>query len=149
MGPQGFEPNQEQRDLVLAMAGMRMTQDEMAMAIVDPRTRRHIDRATLAKVFPEEIEAGRSQLKGMLADRYVAKVKAGDWPAIQAGLRQYFKWKDNAADVEATVALPLEQLVETLARQAQALGLHIDLSYKFHDPKLIEGTVAKPEEEKP
>ena len=40
--------------------------------------------------------------------------------------------------------------METLAQQAKALGLHIDLSYKFHDPgrfggvkdpKLIEGTV--------
>jgi hypothetical protein len=51
--------------------------------------------------------------------------------------------------------LPLDQLVETLAAQAKALGLHIDLSYKFHhpgrfggvkDPKLIEGVVAQSSE---
>jgi hypothetical protein len=44
--------------------------------------------------------------------------------------------------------LPLDQLIDTLAVQAKALGMHIDLSYKFHDPgrfggaaepKLIEG----------
>ena len=33
----------------------------------------------------------------------------------------------------------LDQLVETLAQQAKALGLHIDLSYKFHDPGRFGG----------
>jgi hypothetical protein len=52
--------------------------------------------------------------------------------------------------VEDSGPLPLDQLIDTLAAQAKALGLHIDLSYKFHDPgrfggvkdpKLIEGVV--------
>jgi hypothetical protein len=68
-----------------------------------------------------------------------------------------FKWKDNVTEVEDSDRLPLDQLIETLAAQAKALGLHIDLSYKFHDPgrfggtvepKLIEGLVKGSEEEK-
>ena len=67
-----------------------------------------------------------------------------------------FKWKDNVTEVEDSDRLPLDQLIETLAAQAKALGLHIDLSYKFHDPglggvkepKLIEGVGVKGSEEK-
>jgi hypothetical protein len=59
--------------------------------------------------------------------------------------------------VEDSGPLPLDQLIDTLAAQAKALGLHIDLSYKFHDPgrfggtverKLIEGVGKGSEEEK-
>ena len=59
--------------------------------------------------------------------------------------------------MEDSDRLPLDQLIDTLAAQAKALGLHIDLSYKFHDPgrfggtvepKLIEGVVKGSEEEK-
>jgi hypothetical protein len=66
-----------------------------------------------------------------------------------------FKWKDNVTEVEDSD--PAGPVVETLAAQAKALGLHIDLSYKFHDParfggtvepKLIEGVVKGSEEEK-
>jgi hypothetical protein len=65
--------------------------------------------------------------------------------------------KDANGEDEGYSRLPLDQLVETLAAQAKALGLHIDLSYKFHDPgrfggtvepKLIEGTVKGSEEKK-
>ena len=52
-----------------------------------------------------------------------------------------FKWKDNVTEVEDSDRLPLDQLIETLAAQAKALGLHIDLSYKFHDPARFGGTV--------
>jgi hypothetical protein len=66
-----------------------------------------------------------------------------------------FKWKDNVTEVEDSDRLPTDQLIETL--EAKALGLHIDLSYKFNDParfggtvepKLIEGLVKGSEEEK-
>ena len=147
-GKLAFIPTDEQRYLVAKMAGMRMSVAEMAHCITNPETGQPIEQELLAKVCAIEIEYGRSRLKGEIAKQYVKKVEAGEQWALQAGLRQYFKWKDNASDVEASVALPLEQLVETLARQAQTLGLHIDLSYKFHDPKLIEGTINKPEEKK-
>jgi len=79
--------------------------------------------------------------------------------AIQFGFRNVFGWKDKDANGEddGYSRLPLDQLVETLAVQAKALGLHIDLSYKFHDParfggtvepKLIEGVVKGSEEKK-
>ena len=53
----------------------------------------------------------------------------------------YVQWKDNVTEVEDSDRLPLDQLIETLAAQAKALGLHIDLSYKFHDPARFGGTV--------
>ena len=74
------------------------------------------------------------------------------------GFRHVYGWKDKDAngEDEGYSRLPLDQLVETLAVQAKALGLHIDLSYKFHDPgrfggsapKLIEGMVKGSEEKK-
>jgi hypothetical protein len=42
-------------------------------------------------------------------------------------------------EVEDSGPLPLDQLIDTLAAQAKALGLHIDLSYKFHDPGRFGG----------
>ena len=65
----------------------------------------------------------------------------GDWNAIQFGFRHVYGWKDKDANCgdEGYSRLPLDQLVETLAAQAKALGLHIDLSYKFHDPGRFGG----------
>jgi hypothetical protein len=152
-----FLPTDEQRSWVEKMAGMRMTQDEICQVIINPETGEHISRPTLAKAFAVELATGRSKLKHKIGLKYHERLDAGDWNAIQAGLRHMFKWKDNVTEVEDSDRLPLDQLIDTLAAQAKALGLHIDLSYKFHDPgrfggtvepKLIEGVVKGSEEKK-
>jgi hypothetical protein len=114
---------------------------------------------TLVKAFPDELAGGKARLKHRLCTKLVERIDAGDWNAIQFGFRHVFGWKDKDANGEddGYSRLPLDQLVETLAARAKALGLHIDLSYKFHDPgrfggtaepKLIEGVVKGSEEEK-
>ena len=158
-GQPKFEPTDEQRGWVSAMAGVRMTHEEMSRIIVNPHTGHYICCETLVKAFPDELAGGKARLKHRLCTKLVERIDAGDWNAIQFGFQHVYGWKDKDANGEddGYSRLPLDQLVETLAAQAKALGLHIDLSYKFHepgrfggvkDPKLIEGVVKRSEEKK-
>jgi hypothetical protein len=84
------------------MAGMKMTQAEIAAAIVNPHTERPISIETLRKYFKPELDAGWATLKSLIGRRYIECLNAGPVWAIQVGLRQYFGWK-NSGDV-----IPLE-----------------------------------------
>jgi hypothetical protein len=53
-----FVPNDEQRRFVGVMAAGRLTYDEIAQVIVNPVTKKSIDRNTLAKHFAEELRTG-------------------------------------------------------------------------------------------
>ena len=87
-----FLQTDEQRSWVEKMAGMRMTQDEICQVIINPETGEHISRPTLAKAFAVELATGRSKLQHKIGLKYHERLDAGDWNAIQAGLRHMFKW---------------------------------------------------------
>ncbi len=72
-----FEPTEEQRQEVALRTSMaRWSQEEIAKAIVNPRTKRPISVKTLCRVFKQELSADTEFLKPTPA-RFREKVTAG------------------------------------------------------------------------
>lgn len=82
-----FEPTPEQRRFVGVMAAGRLTYDEIASIITNPRTGKSIDRNTLTKWFTEELRSGRAKLKSLALSKLYERVLASDWSAISFVLR--------------------------------------------------------------
>lgn len=73
-----FEPSQDQREAVWAMAAIGgVTQEEMALAVVNPATKRPIGVETLRSHFPDEIATARATFKREIAVGLVADMRAG------------------------------------------------------------------------
>jgi hypothetical protein len=94
-GSPPFRPTADNKALVKAMAGLKLTQAEIAAAIVNPHTERPISIETLRKYFRPELEAGWATLKSLVTRRYIEALNAGQVWAIQAGLRQLFGWRNS------------------------------------------------------
>lgn len=54
----GFKPTAESRTMVEALAMYRVPQDEMALLVINPKTKRPISEVTLRKHFAAEIDSG-------------------------------------------------------------------------------------------
>jgi hypothetical protein len=78
--------------MVLALAGLRMSWDEMRQIVRNPHTDRPIAKATFARVFKRELAEGGARLKQLISSKYYDALREGrDW-AIRAGLRNRFRW---------------------------------------------------------
>jgi hypothetical protein len=106
-GSPPFYPTTEMKALVKVLAGTKMTQAEIPAVIVNPHTEKPISIETLRKYFQPELEAGCASLKSLISRRYIESLNAGERWAIQAGLRQYFGWKNsgNIVPAEGTVVV--------------------------------------------
>ena len=58
----GFQPTDEQRNLVKMLAGHGLVQLQMIKYIINPRTGTHISENTLQKAFHDELIAGRAEM---------------------------------------------------------------------------------------
>jgi hypothetical protein len=94
-----FQPNAEQRRFVTAMAGFRFTADEMAVLIINPRTKEPINRETFFKYFGDDMRAGKQRLKANIGKRYLESLNKGEWPAIHWGLRHVHGYKEEPETV--------------------------------------------------
>ena len=72
-----FVPTDEQREQVWAMAAIGVTQDEIALAIINPQTKRPVGRDALRDCFPDELATARASLKREIAVGLVADMRAG------------------------------------------------------------------------
>ena len=90
-----FEPDAQQKRFVAAMAGMRMSWDEIRLVVINPRTGRPISKETLQRAFADELEAGKAQLKARIVTKYYAKLDDGDWNAINFGLKHICGFRDD------------------------------------------------------
>jgi hypothetical protein len=95
MGRPVFTPTKEQRGFVWAMAGLKMTHDEIAAVVLNPKTDAPIDKKTLEKHFALELATGKQRLKSVIGSKYMERLSAGDAWAIQFGFRHIHQWKDN------------------------------------------------------
>lgn len=84
-----FVPTDEQRKVVQVLSGMRMTHEEIAAVVRNPRTNRPIDRTTLEKAFAEELAVGRTHIKSVGAAKYYEKLVAGEQWAINFALKHF------------------------------------------------------------
>jgi hypothetical protein len=78
--------------MVMALAGLRMSWDEMRQIVRNPHTDEPIAKATFARVFRRELAEGGARLKQLISSKYYEAPRKGrDW-AIRAGLRNRFNW---------------------------------------------------------
>lgn len=96
LGRPPFVPSAQQRVFVAAMAGMRMTWDEITSTIINPNTNKPISKETLQKAFEYELAVGKQRLKSVIVTKYMEKLAAGDWNAISFGLRHICGFRDDA-----------------------------------------------------
>lgn len=90
-----FVPTAADRQLVLDNAGLRMTWEELALNIINPRTGKPISKNTLQEHFPDELAAGKARLKNKINTKYLEALDKGDAWAIQFGFRNIHGWKDG------------------------------------------------------
>jgi hypothetical protein len=78
--------------MVMALAGLRMSWDEMRQIVRNPHTDEPIAKATFARVFRRELAEGGARLKQLISSKYYEVLREGrDW-AIRAGLRNRYNW---------------------------------------------------------
>jgi hypothetical protein len=82
-----FIPTDEQRRFVIAMAGIRMTWEEIRQLVVNPQTGEPITKTTLARAFKRELTNGKAKLKSLVATRFYEALRRGDAWAVQMGLK--------------------------------------------------------------
>src|SRR6516165_11677691 len=87
-----FVATADQKRMVMALAGLRMSWDEMRQIVRNPQTDRPIAKATFARVFRRELAEGGARLKQLISSKYYEALREGrDW-AIRAGMRNRFNW---------------------------------------------------------
>jgi hypothetical protein len=91
-GKPPFVPTADQKRMVMALAGLRMSWDEMRQIVRNPNTDQPIAKATFARVFRRELAEGGARLKQLISSKYYEALREGrDW-AIRAGLKNRFGW---------------------------------------------------------
>jgi hypothetical protein len=97
-GHPGFVPTHTERRFVQAMAGLRMSADEICAVIGSGRngedTGKPISKATLYRHFRNELANGRAMLKARVAGKFYAALDNDAPWAIQMAMRNQFGW-DN------------------------------------------------------
>jgi hypothetical protein len=106
-GSPPFYPTAENKALVKALAGTKMTQAEIAAVIINPHTEKPISIETLRKYFMPELEAGWASLKSLIGRRYMESLNAGQVWAIRAGLRHFYGWKNSGGIIPVETATPV------------------------------------------
>ena len=87
-----FVATADQKRMVMALAGLRMSWDEMRQIVRNPHTDQPIAKATFARVFRRELAEGGARLKQLISSKYYEALREGrDW-AIRAGMRNRFNW---------------------------------------------------------
>ena len=90
-----FVPTDDQRKIVEMAASMRMPHDEIALLIINPRTKKHIDFKTLTKVFETEIKAGYSKLRMSIHMAKVSEALKGNPTLIIWAEKTLFGVREN------------------------------------------------------
>jgi hypothetical protein len=99
LGQPPFEPTREQRRFVAAMAGTRMTWDEMCQLVLNPRSGKPISKETLGKYFRQELDAGKAKLKAKVAGKWMDAIDKGEQWAVQFALRHICGYRDGEVSV--------------------------------------------------
>jgi hypothetical protein len=101
-----FVPTEEQRRLVASMAGFRMSREELAWVIINPRTREPISVPTLLSAFKTELKTGRARLKTIAQTRFLDRLNHGDWNAIYFALRFVCGYRET---IDPRFMLPVDE----------------------------------------
>jgi hypothetical protein len=98
-----FVPTDADRRFVSAMAGIRMSYDEMCSVIHNPSTNRPINKRTLMKAFKSELANGVAALRAKISKRFLDMLDSADdrvaLRAVEFGARFALGWKDDGTVV--------------------------------------------------
>jgi hypothetical protein len=135
-GHPAFVPTHTERRFVQAMAGLRMSADEICAVIGSGRngedTGKPISKATLYRHFRNELANGRAMLKARVAGKFYA-VLDDDAPwAIQFGMRNLFGWDAGRNGFHAM----LDDSAAALPGGTEPL--HLDVHFVMPDRKKLE-----------
>jgi hypothetical protein len=106
-GHPGFVPTHTERRFVQAMAGLRMSADEICAVIGSGRngedTGKPISKATLYRHFRNELANGRAMLKGRVAGKFYAALDDDAPWAIQMAMRNQFGWDNGRSGFQISL----------------------------------------------
>jgi hypothetical protein len=113
-GRPGFVPTPSERRFVQAMAGLRMSADEICQVIgagrnrdgtenVEDTGRTPISKATLYKHFRNELANGRAMLKARVAGRFYNALDEDQPWAIQMAMRNQFGWDNGRSGFQISL----------------------------------------------
>jgi hypothetical protein len=91
-GRRPFIPTDEQRRTIERLAAMRVPWDEMRLLIASEYTGRPIAKTSFSRIFKKELEAARTQLKELVARKFLKALEDGAPWAIRLSLRNVYSW---------------------------------------------------------
>jgi hypothetical protein len=91
-GRRPFIPTDEQRRTIERLAAMRVPWDEMRLLIASEYIGRPIAKTSFSRIFKKELEAARTQLKELVARKFLAALEDGAPWAIRLSLRNVYSW---------------------------------------------------------
>ena len=87
-----FIPSDDQRRTVTQLTALKVSWDEQRLAIINPVSNKPLCKKHFSKIFAEELKAGRTMLKDVVAKKYFQALNAGESWAIKLGLRNVHGW---------------------------------------------------------
>lgn len=139
----GYHPTQEQRDLVKAMAGYKIAEDEICLLVINPKSKRPISPMTLRKHFRDELDTGfisgkmrvmAATFRNAIGDKeHPGNVTAQIWLGkTMYGMRE-------KVDIDIPPPAPTDSgettLLDAARRVAFTLAMGADLASKAAQPK--------------
>jgi hypothetical protein len=92
-----FRPTRIQRQLVVEMAGLKCSWEEMRRLIVNNKTGRGIAKTTFSRVFARELEMARAKLKAVIASGFHAALQRQEPWALRLSLKNCYGWSLEGA----------------------------------------------------
>ena len=118
-----FIPSDEQRRTVTQLTALKVSWDEQRLAIINPVSNKPLCKKHFSKIFAEELKAGRTMLKDVVAKKYFQALNAGEAWAIKLGLRNVHGWIS-----EGSQPLPVDD--NDVAMVVQNIGVRFILPPK-------------------
>ncbi len=124
-GAPKFEPTEDDRKKVKAMAGYGLNHKEIASLITNPRTERHISRQTLENEFSRELEIGVPIANSQVAQSLYRKAIGNGSQAVTAAIwwtKVRMGWRGESLELTGKDGGPIET-VSTDAPKARLEAL--------------------------
>jgi hypothetical protein len=118
-----FIPSGEQRRTVTQLTALKVSWDEQRLAIINPVSNKPLCKKHFSKIFAEELKAGRTMLKDVVAKKYFQALNAGEAWAIKLGLRNVHGWIS-----EGSQPLPVATATSPWWCRTSACGLFCRIS---------------------
>lgn len=122
-----FVPTKDDRKRVMLTAG-RMSQDEICLVILNPRTGMPINKETLARVFKQELAVGKVKLRMLTSIRFYEALDHGESWAIKMAMWNEFRISDR-----------VDAFSEIMDKGAGAPGTKTSIEISFVAPEKRNG----------